>query len=165
MMNRVLTSLALAAFVAFPCTALAQTTPQSPSQAPPTSHATGSASRPSVFIQAQNGFDSALAAAFIKKQVPANVVTEEGGATYTLKSAEVYAKAESTGSKVARCLFADCIGIEGTASVSVQLVRNSDHAIVWAYQVRKGNSGPVGIQSLSEAIAKHVRNDYFDKQK
>lgn len=120
---------------------------------------------PTVFIEAQNGFESALAAAFIKKHVPANVVTVPDNATYTLKSADVYAKEETTGSKVARCLFAYCAGIEGTASVSVQLIRNTDHAIVWAYQVRKPNSGPVGIQSLSEAIAKHLRNDYFDKQK
>ena len=141
----------------------ATSNPQAPSSSSP--QVPSSISKPSVYIQAQNGFDSALAAAFIKKQVPASVVTEESGATYTLKSADVYAKAESTGSKVARCLFAYCAGIEGTASVSVQLVRNSDHAIVWAYQVRKGNSGPSGTQSLSEAIAKHVRNDYFDKQK
>jgi len=134
-------------------------------QAPPPSGEKGTSEKPTVFIEAKDGFDSALAAAFIKKQVPADVVTNETGATYTLKSADVYAKAESTGSKVARCLFAYCAGIEGTASVSVQLIRNSDHAIVWAYQVRKGDSGPAGIQSLSEAIAKHVRNDYFNKKK
>jgi len=119
---------------------------------------------PTVFIEAQDSFQSALVAAFVKKKVPATVVTENKNATYTLKSADVLAKSESTGSKVTRCLFADCIGIEGTASVSVQLIRNSDGVIVWAYQVRKGNSGPAGIQSLSEAIAKHLRNDFFDKK-
>jgi hypothetical protein len=116
-----------------------------------------------VFIEAQDSFQSALVAAFVKKKVPATVVAEEKNATYTLKSADVLAKSESTGSKFARCMFAYCAGIEGTATVSVQLIRNSDSAIVWAYQVRKGNSGPAGIQSLSEAIAKHVKNDFFDK--
>jgi hypothetical protein len=155
----------MVAFVAAPYSVLCQSSPQAASQTTAKSSTSESSSKPSVFIQAENGFQSALAAGFIKKQVPANVVTEESRATYTLKSADVFAKPESTGSKVARCLFAYCAGIEGTASVSVQLVRNSDHAIVWAYQVKKGNSGPSGIQSLSEAIAKHVRNDYFDKQK
>jgi hypothetical protein len=119
---------------------------------------------PTVYIVAQDAFQSALVAAFVKKKVPATVVADEKNATYTLKSADVIAKSESTGSKVTRCLFADCIGIEGTATVSVQLIRNSDDAIVWAYQVRKGNAGPAGIQSLSEAIAKHVKNDFFNKQ-
>lgn len=100
----------------------------------------------------------------MKKKVPATVVTDEKNATYTLKSADVFAKTESTGSKFARCLFADCIGIEGTSSVSVQLIRNSDSAVVWGYQVRKANGGPAGIQSLSEAIAKHLKNDFLDKQ-
>jgi hypothetical protein len=122
------------------------------------------AASPTVFVEAQDNFQSAIVAAFVKKKVPAIVVTEEKNATYTLKSADVLAKSETTGSKFARCIFADCIGIEGTASVSVQLIRNSDGAIVWAYQVRKGNSGPVGIQSLSEAIAKHLKNDFLDKQ-
>lgn len=165
MTRRAFSLIALSATLAFSCVAPAQNSPHAFVRAVATTPGADVAAKPTVFIQAQNGFESALTAAFIKKQVPANVVTEEGDATYTLKSADVYAKAESTGSKVARCLFAYCAGIEGTASVSVQLIRNADHAVVWAYQVRKGNSGPVGIQSLSEAIAKHLRNDYFDKQK
>jgi len=28
---------------------------------------------------------------------------------------------------------------------------------VWVYQVRKANAGPLGVQSLSEAIAKHLK--------
>lgn len=120
--------------------------------------------QPTIYIEAQDSFQSALAAAFIKKKVPATVVMDPHNATYTLKSANVFAKTESTGSKFARCLFADCIGMEGTASVSVQLIRNSDSAVVWAYQVRKPNGGPAGIQSLSEAIAKHLRNDFLDKK-
>ena len=47
----------------------------------------------------------------------------------------------------------------------MQLVRNKDSAVVWAYQVRKGNSGPLGVQSLSEAIAKHLKNDYLSRQR
>src|SRR5579862_4794120 len=116
-----------------------------------------------IFIQATQGFDTSLAAAMVKKQVPATVVAEEDKAEYTLKAAPVDSKDESGAGKVARCLFLDCIGMNGNSEVSVQLVRNKDSAIVWAYQVRKGNSGPVGVQSLSEAIAKHLKNDYLNK--
>lgn len=58
----------------------------------------------------------------------------------------------------------NCLGINGAAKVSVELIRLSDSAVVWAYQVRKPNSGPIGIQSLSEAIAKHLKNDYLSKK-
>jgi hypothetical protein len=119
---------------------------------------------PSMAIQADANFQTALTAAMVKKKVPVLVVEDAAKAKYTLKSAAVYSKDESGAGKVARCLFADCIGINGYSSVSVQLVRNGDDAIVWAYQVRKGNAGPVGIQSLSEAIAKHLKNDYLDKK-
>jgi hypothetical protein len=120
---------------------------------------------PSLAIKADSDFQTALTAAIVKKKVPVVVVEDPAKAKYTLKSAAVYSKDESGAGKVARCLFADCIGIAGTSSVSVQLVRNSDDAIVWAYQVRKANAGPAGIQSLSEAIAKHLKNDYLEKQR
>ncbi len=120
---------------------------------------------PSLAIKADNDFETALTAAIMKKKVPVIVVEDASKATYTLKSAAVYSKDESGAGKVARCLFADCIGMNGSSSVSVQLIRNSDDAVVWAYQVRKANSGPVGIQSLSEAIAKHLKNDYLEKQR
>jgi hypothetical protein len=52
----------------------------------------------------------------------------------------------------------DCIDMNGFSEVSVKLVRTSDSAVVWAYQIRKGASGPVAIRSLSEAIAKLRRS-------
>jgi hypothetical protein len=121
-------------------------------------------SGPTIFIKAQNDFGTALAAAIVKKHVRVVIVTTPDKAQYTLESAAVDSKAESTGSKFARCMFMDCIGVNGFSDVSVQLVRNKDGAVAWAYQVRKGNSGPLGIQSLSEAVAKHLKNDYLDKQ-
>jgi hypothetical protein len=99
----------------------------------------------------------------IKKNVPVEVVTDQAKAEYTLQAAPVYSKDESGAGKIARCLFADCIGMNGFSSVSVELVRTKDSAVLWAYQVRKGNSGPLGIQSLSEAVAKHLKNDYLSK--
>jgi hypothetical protein len=120
---------------------------------------------PTVYVSAETGFQTAITAAFIKKHVAATVLTQADKAQYTLQAAPVDSKEESTGGKVARCLFADCIGINGYSEVSVELIRNRDGAVVWAYQVRKGNSGPLGIQSLSEAIAKHLQHDYLEKHK
>jgi hypothetical protein len=92
-------------------------------------------------------------------------VLNQQDAEYILQSAGVAAKQESGASKIARCLFAYCAGIEGSSSVSVQLVQVSNSSVVWAYQVRKGNGGPVGIQSLSEAVAKHLKNEFLDRKK
>jgi hypothetical protein len=116
-----------------------------------------------VFIIAEDGFDTDLAAAMEKKKTPITVVGDKTKADYILDVSTVKNHEESTGSKFARCLFAYCAGIEGNASVSVKLSRVSDTAVVWAYQVRKGTSGPQARQSLSEAIAKHLKNDYLDK--
>jgi hypothetical protein len=120
---------------------------------------------PKIYIEAEPQFATALAAAIEKKHVDVIVVVDPKAADFTLKSAPVNSKDESGAGKVARCLFLDCIGINGNSAVSVELVRSSDSAVVWAYQVRKANSGPLGIQSLSEAIAKHLKNDYLLKEK
>lgn len=120
--------------------------------------------QPRIFVKAEPDFGVALAAALNKKHAPATVVLDEATADYVLQAAPINAKQESAGSKIARCLFAYCAGIEGTSSVSVQLVKASDKSVVWAYQVRKANGGPVGVQSLSEAIAKHLKKEFLEKQ-
>ena len=120
---------------------------------------------PTVFITSTQDFQTALAAAMIKKEVPIVMVSKQEGSEYTLKAAAVYSKDESGAGKIARCLFADCIGMNGFSSVSVELIKTDGGAVVWAYQVRKANSGPLGIQSLSEAVAKHLKNDYLKKHK
>src|SRR5437868_15144322 len=83
------------------------------------------AARPTVYIEPQNGFETYIAAAMTKKDVPADVVTDKSKATYILKAAPVEIKQESTGSKIARCLFAYCAGIEDKDNVSVQLIETS----------------------------------------
>ena len=122
-----------------------------------------SQSQPKLYINAEPQFSTALAAAILKKHVPALVTTHAKSAEYILKAAPVASKDESGAGKVARCLFLDCIGMNGNSSVSVELLRTTDSTVAWAYQVRKSMSGPLGIQSLSEAIAKHLKNDYFKK--
>ena len=119
---------------------------------------------PTVFIDAETGFQTALTAALLKKKVDITVTTDRNKADYILQAAPVDSKEESGAGKVARCLFLDCIGMNGFSEVSVRLVKKQDSSVVWAYQVRKGNSGPLGVQSLSEAIAKHLKNEYMNKR-
>jgi len=120
--------------------------------------------RPSVYIEPQNGFETYIAAAISKKQVPVDVVTDQTKATYVLKSAPIEIKTESTGGKIARCLFAYCAGIEDKGNVSVQLIETSSTKMLWAYSVNKQRGGSKNAQSMAEAIAKHLKEFVEHKQ-
>ncbi len=113
--------------------------------------------RPTVYLEPQNGFETYLAAAMAKKNVAVDIVTDATKATYVLKSAPVEIKQESTGGKIARCLFAYCAGIEDKGSVSVQLVEVSSSKMMWAYSVNKQRGGGKNQQSMAEAVAKHFK--------
>jgi hypothetical protein len=118
--------------------------------------------KPSVYITpSDDGFEVYVAAAIMKKDVPVTVLSKPENATYTLKGSSVDVQKETGTSKVMRCLFAYCAGIEDKASTSVQLI-DSDGAIVWSYAVNKGR-GAKNRQSMAEAIAKHLRSDFFHK--
>jgi len=114
-------------------------------------------SRPTVYLEPQQGFETYLAAAISKKGVPVDVVTDKNKAIYILRSAPVEVKAESTGGKIARCLFAYCAGIEDKGNVSVQLIEASSTKMVWAYSVNKQRGGSKNQQSMAEAVAKHFK--------
>jgi hypothetical protein len=120
-------------------------------------------SRPTVYIEPQNGFETYLAAAFSKKAVPADVVTDQTKATYVLKAAPVEVQKESTGGKITRCLFAYCAGIEDKGSVSVQLIETNTTKMVWAYSVNKQRGGGKNQQSMAEAVAKHCK-EFLEKK-
>jgi len=120
-------------------------------------------SRPTVYIEPQQGFETYLAAAFAKKGVPADVVTDRTKATYVLKSAPIEIKQESTGGKIARCLFAYCAGIEDKGNVSVQLIETSSTKMLWAYSVNKQRGGSKNEQSMAEAAAKHLK-EFLEKK-
>lgn len=113
--------------------------------------------RPSVYIEPQNGFETYVAAAIAKKQLPMDVVTDPTKATYVLKAAQVEIRQESTGGKIARCLFAYCAGIEDKGNVSVQLIESSSSKMLWAYSVNKQRGGSKNQQSMAEAVAKHFK--------
>lgn len=120
-------------------------------------------SRPTVYIQPQDGFETYLAAAFAKKGVPADVVADQTKATYVLKSAPIDIQKESTGGKITRCLFASCAGIEDKGNVSVQLIETSSTKILWAYSVNKQRGGAKNMQSMAEAVAKHFK-EFLEKK-
>jgi TolB-like protein len=120
-------------------------------------------SRPTVYLEPQQGFETYLAAAFAKKNVPVDVVTDQTKATYVLKSAPVEIKQESTGGKITRCLFAYCAGIEDKGSVSVQLIEASSTKMLWAYSVNKQRGGSKNQQSMAEAVAKHCK-EFLEKK-
>ena len=111
-------------------------------------------SAPRIFIEPQGGFESYISAAIVKKHVPAVATTDKDDATFFLTSV-VQSKEESTGGKIARCLFAYCIGMEGTQTATVQLVNAKTKEVGWAYNVRKASAG--AYQSTAEAIAKHLK--------
>jgi hypothetical protein len=119
--------------------------------------------RPTVYIEPQQGFETYLAAAMSKKNVPVDVVTDQTKATYVLKSAPVEVKSESTGGKIARCLFAYCAGIEDKGNVSVQLTETSSTKMLWAYSVNKQRGGGKNQQSMAEAVAKHFK-EFLEKK-
>jgi TolB-like protein len=120
-------------------------------------------SHPTVYLEPQQGFETYLAAAFAKKGVPLDVVTDQTKATYVLKSAPVEIKQESTGGKIARCLFAYCAGIEDKGNVSVQLIEASSTKMLWAYSVNKQRGGNKNQQSMAEAVAKHFK-EFLEKK-
>jgi hypothetical protein len=117
----------------------------------------GQQTRPTVYIEPQQGFETYLAAAISKKNVPVDIVTDQAKASYVLKAAPVEIKTESTGGKIARCLFAYCAGIEDKGNVSVQLIQPSSAQVLWAYSVNKQKGGSKNSQSMAEAVAKHLK--------
>jgi len=119
---------------------------------------------PTLFISpTDDGFEVYLTAAMHKKKVPVTVTKNPDNADFTLTAAEVEIEKVSTGSKVVSCLFAYCAGSSDKASTSVELV-DAAQSVVWSYSVNKGR-GEKNRQSMAEAIAKHLNDDFMKKRK
>jgi hypothetical protein len=102
-------------------------------------------------------FGSAIAAAFIKKDVPVVVVTDRSKAQWTIKTVSSQ-REDSTGTKVAKLAFGfggSFTKFEGT----IQVIDNESTSVLYAYNVKKGN-----FQSAAEAFAKHFKEDYLKKK-
>ena len=110
---------------------------------------------PRIYVEPQDGFESYLSAAIVKKHVPAVVTQDKENASFVLTSA-VLAKEESTGSKVSPDVSLRIVrGIQGTQTATVQLVNVKTKEVAWAYNVRKGSAS--AYQSTAEAAAKHLK--------
>jgi hypothetical protein len=113
--------------------------------------------RPTLYIETQDGFESYLSAAISKKSTPVDLVIARIKAAYILRASPVQTSRESGAGKIARCMFAYCIGIEDTGHVSVQLVEAGSSKVVWAYSVNKQRAQK-NSQSMAEAVAKHLKS-------
>lgn len=97
----------------------------------------------------EGGFDTFLAAAIIRKQVPVVVVTDRTKADYEITG---IASTEKAG--WAKMLF---IGVDNSNDMaSIKVVELKSSEVVYGYAVRKGNSAR-GKQSAAEACAKHLK--------
>jgi hypothetical protein len=103
-------------------------------------------------------FGVALRAALIKKEVPVKVVTDPAKAELLIKSTSSH-REDSTGTKIAKLAFFGGGGF-GHFEGSIEVIDNESSAVVFAYNVKKGN-----YQSAAEAFAKHFKNDYLAKKK
>lgn len=97
----------------------------------------------------EGGFDTFLAAAIIKKQVPVVVVTDRTKADYEITG---IASTEKAG--WAKMLFMGVDNSNDMASIKVVELKSSE--VVYGYAVHKGNSAR-GKQSAAEACAKHLK--------
>src|SRR5262249_34907074 len=115
--------------------------------------------KPSIYITPTgDGFETYLAAAIMKKAVPVVLLDHEEGATYTLRPTKIETKQVGGKSKVVNCLFASCVGNEDKGNASVQLVQAG--TVRWSYSVNK-QRGEKNMQSMAEAIAKHLKSEFF----
>jgi hypothetical protein len=103
----------------------------------------------------EGGFDTFLAAAIIKKQVPVVIVTDRAKADYEITG---IANTEKAG--WAKMLFMGVDNSNDMASIKVVYLKSSE--VVYGYSVRKGNSYR-GKQSAAEACAKHLKGKIEEK--
>ena len=107
-----------------------------------------------VFIEPMDGFESYLAAAILKKNVPLIVVDDKAKADFIVSGT----------SHIERASWAKTIFISGApqagASISIKNAKSGD--LVFAYAVDKFNAARAN-QSTAEACAKHLKN-YIEKK-
>lgn len=134
---------------------------------------------PRIFVQPQNGFESFVSAAIVKKHVPAVVTQNRDQAQFVLVvlTSAVDSKDVSTLATVAAVLHGisttqeqqdahnESVARQGaqrpTATIATaQLVDPKTQVVAWAYSVRKASAG--AYQSTAEAIAKHLK-EFLEK--
>jgi len=106
----------------------------------------------------RSDFGVALRAGLVKKNVPVKVLTDPARAAFTIRSTSSH-REDSTGTKIAKILVFGGGGF-GHFEGSIEVIDNESSAVVFAYNVKKGN-----YQSAAEAFAKHYKNDYLEKNR
>jgi len=101
-----------------------------------------------IFIEPSDGFETYLAAAFIKKQVPVVVVDDKGKADFVITSKSYVQKASA-----AKTIFISGAPSAG-ATITLKAANSGD--VIWAYSVDKYNAARAS-QSTAEAVAKHLK--------
>lgn len=102
-----------------------------------------------LYVAPGGGFDTFLAAALNKKQVPVTIVADKDKADYIVE-----ATSESQKAGWAKVIFTGQTGSAEEASIRIINVKTSE--VVFAYAVNKRNSVH-GKQSSAEACAKHLK--------
>ena len=102
-----------------------------------------------VFITPMNGFESYLAAAFEKKNVPLTIVADQARAAYVITGT-------SDDKKPGWAKMVVFGQIHSDNAASIQMIDQKTSAVVFAYAVNKKNTLH-GDQTTAEACAKHLK--------
>ena len=112
--------------------------------------------KPAIFISPTgDGFDTYIAAALTKKNVPATVATSADSAQLTLKATPIEVK--KVHMKFGGCVLAAC-GSNDKLGPSVQLL-DHDGAVIWSYAVETDDESTK--KEMAEEIASHLKRGYF----
>lgn len=103
----------------------------------------------------EGGFDIALVAAIVKKQVPIVVVSDKSKADY-----EISGISQSDKAGWAKMLFLGTDASNEQASIKVVSLKTGE--VAFGYNVKKENSAR-GKQSAAEACAKHLKENITGK--
>jgi hypothetical protein len=140
-------------------------------------HASQIKSGATVYIEPMNGYETYLAAAIAKKQVPLLVVADESKAEYIITSTVSHSRptqpavvvnntnnVNSTGNSAYERGATQAMqqsAARGATSASISVIDAHSSQIVFAYAVGKtGNTNQ--IQSTAEACAKHLK-EFIEK--
>jgi hypothetical protein len=132
-----------------------------------------------VFIEPMGGYETYLAAAFAKKQVPLILVADKDKADYVVRSTVSHSRpaqpavvvnntnnVNSSGNDAFNSGFeraATANAARGATSASIAVIDAHSSQIVFAYAVGKAGSTNQ-IQSAAEACAKHLK-EFIEKPK
>lgn len=119
-----------------------------------------------IAIAPMGGFDTYLAAAIQKKQVPVILTLDPNQSNYALVSTEYewrgwFGTSESSARGDSKAYGGSTRGLEA----SLMLIDKKTQRVLWAYEVHKSSNGILafgtlgirGQQSISEACAKHLK--------